>query len=103
MTTPRRTLVLRTAAPPFALKALWDDGVRSVLLEGGPTVAGAFVDAGCVDEVVALRRAEAAGGGPVSLRDAGIGTLADAVQLEIVEATLLGGDLRIRAAVIRPD
>jgi diaminohydroxyphosphoribosylaminopyrimidine deaminase/5-amino-6-(5-phosphoribosylamino)uracil reductase len=47
-----RTLVLRTTAPPFALKALWDEGVRSVLLEGGPTVAGAFVDAGCVDEVV---------------------------------------------------
>ena len=98
-----RTLVLRTAAPPFALKALWDEGVRSVLLEGGPTVAGAFVDAGCVDEVLLYVAPKLLGAGPVSLRDAGIGTLADAVQLDIIEAVLLGGDLRIRAAVTRPE
>jgi len=98
-----RTLMLRTAAPPFALKALWDEGVRSVLLEGGPTVAGAFVDAGCVDEVLIYMAPKLLGAGPVSLRDTGIGTLSDAVQLEIIEVTPLGGDLRIRAAVIRPE
>src|SRR3954468_17339946 len=47
------TLVLDTAVPQFGLKALYDRGVRHLLLEGGPTLAGAFVEARCVDEVVA--------------------------------------------------
>lgn len=34
------------------LSALYGRGVRSVLLEGGPTLAGAFVAAGTVDKVV---------------------------------------------------
>ena len=51
--TAAETLVLDTAVPQFALKALYDRGVRHVLLEGGPTLAGAFVEARCVDEVVA--------------------------------------------------
>src|SRR6185437_5794672 len=47
------TLVLDTAVPRFALKALHDQGVRHVLLQGGPTLAGAFIEARCVDEVIA--------------------------------------------------
>ena len=44
-TTRAETLVLDTAVPRFALKALFDRGVRHVLLEGGPTLAGAFLEA----------------------------------------------------------
>ena len=77
--------------------------MRSVLLEGGPTVAGAFVDARVRRRGAALRGAEAAGAGPVSLRTPASAPLADAVQLEIIEVMPLGGDLRIRAAVTRPE
>ena len=58
------TLVLDTAVPRFALKALFDRGVRHVLLEGGPTLAGAFVEARCVDEVVAYLAPKLLGDGP---------------------------------------
>src|SRR4051794_6806998 len=34
-----------------ALAALGDDGITSILLEGGPHLAGAFLDAGEIDEV----------------------------------------------------
>ncbi|MGI8879094.1 MAG: bifunctional diaminohydroxyphosphoribosylaminopyrimidine deaminase/5-amino-6-(5-phosphoribosylamino)uracil reductase RibD [Jatrophihabitans sp.] len=89
------TRILRTAVPSFALKALWDEGVRSVLLEGGPTVAGAFIAAGCVDEVVLYLAPKLLGAGPVSLGDSGIGTLADAVSVDITDVTHLGPDLKI--------
>src|SRR5262249_3652354 len=61
------TLVLDTAVPRFALKALFDRGVRHVLLEGGPTIAGAFIEAHCVDEVVAYIAPKLLGDGPHAL------------------------------------
>jgi len=89
------TVVLDTAVPQFAMKALYDRGVRHVLLEGGPTLAGAFVEARCVDEVVAYLAPRLLGAGPTALGDAGIGTLADAVMLEVESVTRLGEDIKV--------
>jgi diaminohydroxyphosphoribosylaminopyrimidine deaminase/5-amino-6-(5-phosphoribosylamino)uracil reductase len=92
-----QSVVLDTAAPQFALKALYDLGARHVLLEGGPALAGAFVEARCVDEVVAYLAPLLLGAGPAALGDAGIGTLADAAMLEIESVTRLGDDVRVVA------
>jgi diaminohydroxyphosphoribosylaminopyrimidine deaminase / 5-amino-6-(5-phosphoribosylamino)uracil reductase len=89
------TVVLDTAVPQFALKALYDRGVRHLLLEGGPTLAGAFVEARCVDEVIAYLAPTLLGAGPAALGDAGIGTLADAVMLEIESVGRLGEDIKV--------
>jgi diaminohydroxyphosphoribosylaminopyrimidine deaminase/5-amino-6-(5-phosphoribosylamino)uracil reductase len=89
------TVVLDTAVPQFAMKALFDRGVRHVLLEGGPTLAGAFVEARCVDEVIAYLAPTLLGAGPAALGDAGIGTLADAAMLDIESVTRLGGDIKV--------
>jgi diaminohydroxyphosphoribosylaminopyrimidine deaminase/5-amino-6-(5-phosphoribosylamino)uracil reductase len=89
------TVVLDTAAPQFALKALYDRGVRHVLGEGGPTLAGAFVEARCVDEVIAYLAPTLLGAGPSALGDAGIGTLTDALMLEIESVTRLGEDIKV--------
>jgi diaminohydroxyphosphoribosylaminopyrimidine deaminase/5-amino-6-(5-phosphoribosylamino)uracil reductase len=89
------TLVLDTAVPRFALKALFDRGVRHLLLEGGPTLAGAFLEAGLIDEVVAYLAPKLLGGGRSVLEDAGITTMSEAVSLEVVEVTRLGDDLKI--------
>jgi diaminohydroxyphosphoribosylaminopyrimidine deaminase/5-amino-6-(5-phosphoribosylamino)uracil reductase len=91
------TVTLDTAVPRFALKALFDRGVRHVLLEGGPTLAGAFVEARCVDEVVAYLAPTLLGSGPSALGDAGIGTLADAVTLDVETVTRVGPDVKIVA------
>jgi diaminohydroxyphosphoribosylaminopyrimidine deaminase/5-amino-6-(5-phosphoribosylamino)uracil reductase len=91
------TLVLDTAVARFALKALHDQGVRHVLLEGGPTLAGAFVEARCVDEVIAYLAPLLLGAGPAALGDAGIGTLADAATLEVESVTRSGDDVKIVA------
>jgi diaminohydroxyphosphoribosylaminopyrimidine deaminase/5-amino-6-(5-phosphoribosylamino)uracil reductase len=91
------TVVLDTAVPQFALKALYDRGVRHVLLEGGPTLAGAFVEARCVDEVVAYLAPRLLGAGPAALGDAGIGTLADAALLDVESVSRLGDDVKVVA------
>lgn len=72
-------------------------GVRSVLLEGGPTLAGAFVAAGAVDRVVGYLAPVLLGAGPAALADAGIGTLTEALRLRITDAARIGTDLRITA------
>ncbi|MFB6808978.1 bifunctional diaminohydroxyphosphoribosylaminopyrimidine deaminase/5-amino-6-(5-phosphoribosylamino)uracil reductase RibD [Streptomyces sp. NPDC056387] len=79
------------------LGALYARGVRSVLLEGGPTLAGAFLEAGAVDRVVGYLAPALLGSGPAALADAGITNIARAVRLHITEAVRVGADLRITA------
>jgi diaminohydroxyphosphoribosylaminopyrimidine deaminase/5-amino-6-(5-phosphoribosylamino)uracil reductase len=97
------TLVLDTAVPRFALKALFDRGVRHVLLEGGPTVAGAFIEARCVDEVIAYIAPKLLGDGPHALGEAGIETIAEAVTLVIDQVDRLGDDLKIVGRPVWPE
>ncbi|MFD3556056.1 bifunctional diaminohydroxyphosphoribosylaminopyrimidine deaminase/5-amino-6-(5-phosphoribosylamino)uracil reductase RibD [Streptomyces goshikiensis] len=72
-------------------------GVRSVLLEGGPTLAGAFVAAGAVDKVVGYLAPVLLGAGRTALGDAGIDTITDALRLRITETVRIGPDLRVTA------
>jgi diaminohydroxyphosphoribosylaminopyrimidine deaminase/5-amino-6-(5-phosphoribosylamino)uracil reductase len=97
------TLVLDTAVPRFALKALFDRGVRHVLLEGGPTLAGAFVEARCVDEVVAYIAPKLLGDGAHALGQSGIESLAEAVTLEVDDVERLGDDLKVVGRPIWPE
>ena len=52
-----------------------------MFLEGGPTLAAAFLRAGLVDEVVAYVAPMLLGAGRVAVADLGITTIADALQL----------------------
>ncbi|MFD7749235.1 bifunctional diaminohydroxyphosphoribosylaminopyrimidine deaminase/5-amino-6-(5-phosphoribosylamino)uracil reductase RibD [Streptomyces sp. NPDC059698] len=79
------------------LDALHVRGVRSVLLEGGPTLAGAFVAAGKVDKVVGYLAPVLLGAGPAALADAGITTISQALRLDVTESAAIGPDLRVTA------
>nr|WP_157167162.1 bifunctional diaminohydroxyphosphoribosylaminopyrimidine deaminase/5-amino-6-(5-phosphoribosylamino)uracil reductase RibD [Streptomyces typhae] len=81
------------------LAALHARGVRSVLLEGGPTLAGAFVAAGAVDRVVGYLAPALLGAGPTALTGGGITTLTEALRLDVRECVALGPDLRVTATV----
>jgi diaminohydroxyphosphoribosylaminopyrimidine deaminase/5-amino-6-(5-phosphoribosylamino)uracil reductase len=91
------TVVLDTAVPRFALKALHDRGVRHVLLEGGPTLAGGFIEARCVDEIVCYLAPKLLGAGPVALGDAGITSITGVLDLMIDDMTRFGDDFRVTA------
>lgn len=87
----------RGLSVPALLDALHARGVRSVLLEGGPTLAGAFVAAGAVDQVVGYLAPVLLGAGPNALADAGISTITEALRLDVTETVRVGPDLRITA------
>ncbi len=91
------TLHLRTHDVGQVLATLWNRGVRRVLLEGGPTLAGAVWRAGCVDRVVGYVAPALLGAGPPALSGAGITTIDDAARLDLVDVTRLGEDLRLIA------
>ncbi|HEU4424563.1 MAG TPA: bifunctional diaminohydroxyphosphoribosylaminopyrimidine deaminase/5-amino-6-(5-phosphoribosylamino)uracil reductase RibD [Pilimelia sp.] len=82
---------------PALLTALFERGVRAALLEGGPTLAGSFLAAGLVDKVVGYVAPKVLGAGPAALADAGIGTIAEAVELQFTDVRQVGPDLRFTA------
>jgi diaminohydroxyphosphoribosylaminopyrimidine deaminase/5-amino-6-(5-phosphoribosylamino)uracil reductase len=81
--------------PAEALKALHDLGMVSVLLEGGPTLAAAFLSAGLVDRVVGYVAPALLGAGPAALADLGVGTIDDAIRLRLDDVVQVGGDVRV--------
>jgi diaminohydroxyphosphoribosylaminopyrimidine deaminase/5-amino-6-(5-phosphoribosylamino)uracil reductase len=89
------TVQLATHDPAEVLEALNARKVRHVWLEGGPTVAGAFVGAGLVDEVIAYVAPLLLGAGPPALADAGITTLAEGLRMRVVDVTQVGDDIRL--------
>ncbi|MFB8117820.1 bifunctional diaminohydroxyphosphoribosylaminopyrimidine deaminase/5-amino-6-(5-phosphoribosylamino)uracil reductase RibD [Streptomyces sp. NPDC056465] len=82
------------------LAALHERGIRSVLLEGGPVLAGSFVAAGAVDTVVGYLAPVLLGAGPAALADAGISTISQALRLDVTETVRIGPDLRITAVPV---
>lgn len=76
-------------------------GVQSVLIEGGPSVVGSFVDAGAVDEVWAFVAPMVIGGRDALPAIGGFGaaTLGDATRLLRSESEWIGDDLLVRGQV----
>jgi diaminohydroxyphosphoribosylaminopyrimidine deaminase/5-amino-6-(5-phosphoribosylamino)uracil reductase len=84
------------------LSALYVRGQRHILLEGGPTLAGAFLRAGLVDEVLVYLAPLVIGAGRSAVEDPGVTTLAQAKALVLRDTQPLGPDLRLRYAVLDP-
>jgi diaminohydroxyphosphoribosylaminopyrimidine deaminase/5-amino-6-(5-phosphoribosylamino)uracil reductase len=83
------TLHLRTRDPEAALKDLFARDRQHVFLEGGPTLAAAFLSAGLVDEVVVYVAPMLLGAGRTAVGDLGISTIADALHLPVTDVTVL--------------
>jgi len=79
------------------LAALYARGTRRMLLEGGPTLAGAALQAGVVDQIVAYVAPALLGAGPAALAGAGINTIDQARRLTVTDVTVVGADVRITA------
>lgn len=85
------TMQLRTHHPAEALAELFTRGRRHVLLEGGPTLAAAFVRAGLVDEIVAYVAPALLGAGSNAVADLGITTIGAALRPEVTGVAVLEG------------
>jgi diaminohydroxyphosphoribosylaminopyrimidine deaminase/5-amino-6-(5-phosphoribosylamino)uracil reductase len=96
-------LQLTTHDPAEALKTLHEQEIHHVWLEGGPTVAAAFLEAGLVDEVLAYLAPALLGRGQAAVGDLGIQTIDQALRLTPHEVTMIGTDIRIRAGIATPN
>jgi diaminohydroxyphosphoribosylaminopyrimidine deaminase/5-amino-6-(5-phosphoribosylamino)uracil reductase len=90
-------LELRTGPLRDELAALAAEGVQSLLLEGGPTLAASFFAEGLVDKVLVFVAPTLAGAGPHLLGD-----LAGTVALARLTARPVGSDLLLEGYVEEP-
>ncbi|MFA7323938.1 MAG: bifunctional diaminohydroxyphosphoribosylaminopyrimidine deaminase/5-amino-6-(5-phosphoribosylamino)uracil reductase RibD [Candidatus Nanopelagicales bacterium] len=89
-----QTLVIRDRRPLTALGLLSDAGVQQVLIEGGPRLAAAFLEAALVDEVVWFLAPTLLGGGPVSIPELGV-----PIAVDVTAVTRIGNDVMVRGRV----
>ena len=90
-------LELRTGPLREELSALAADGVQSLLLEGGPTLAAAFLEADLIDKLLVFVAPMLSGDGPGLLAG-----LPRAVELSRLEARAIGPDVLLQAYVHEP-
>ncbi|MCA2244179.1 bifunctional diaminohydroxyphosphoribosylaminopyrimidine deaminase/5-amino-6-(5-phosphoribosylamino)uracil reductase RibD [Mycobacterium sp. WUMAC-067] len=86
-----RTMLIRTHDPMEVLKAVSDR--TDVLLEGGPTLAGAFLRAGAVDRILAYVAPTLLGGPVTAVDDVGVSTIARALRWQFDGIDRVGPDV----------
>jgi diaminohydroxyphosphoribosylaminopyrimidine deaminase/5-amino-6-(5-phosphoribosylamino)uracil reductase len=79
------------------MAALYHRGVRYALLEGGPTLAGAFLRAGAVDEIIGYVAPKLLGAGTAALGPAGVASIDEAIQFRLADVARVGDDVRLTA------
>ncbi len=84
-----KTVRLKTHDPKHGLESLFRLDRQHVFLEGGPTVAAAFLGAGLIDEIVAYVAPILLGSGQPAVGHLGIDTLGDAHHFPITDVTVL--------------
>jgi diaminohydroxyphosphoribosylaminopyrimidine deaminase/5-amino-6-(5-phosphoribosylamino)uracil reductase len=86
------------------LGRLAEEGVQSLLLEGGPTIAGEFLRRGLIDKLVLFVAPKLVGGddAPPLFAGPGVTRLADATPLSGLATARAGQDLVITAYVHEP-
>jgi len=91
-------LELRTGPLEDELRALAAEGVQSLLLEGGPTLAAAFLEADLVDKLLLFAAPAIGGGGPAAFPAA----LGSPRTLTRLQARQSGADVLLEAYVHDP-
>jgi diaminohydroxyphosphoribosylaminopyrimidine deaminase/5-amino-6-(5-phosphoribosylamino)uracil reductase len=80
-----------------ALTEMFERGIRTVYLEGGPTLASAFIAAGLADRFYIYLAPTLLGGDKLALGNLGVDTLAERIDLTINNVENLGNDILITA------
>ena len=95
--------IFPTESPAQVLAALGAEDVQHVLLEGGPTLAAAFLRAGLVDRFVWYLAPKILGSGVPAVGDLGVPGIAAAMLLEITGITRVGQDVRLDGRMVPGD
>ncbi|MBG6055500.1 diaminohydroxyphosphoribosylaminopyrimidine deaminase/5-amino-6-(5-phosphoribosylamino)uracil reductase [Salinibacterium sp. CAN_S4] len=82
------------------LEWLFGQGIRRAFVEGGPTLASAFIAAGLVDDYLIYLAPKLLGGDQLAIGDIGVSTIGEARELRITSVEHLGNDILLRARPI---
>lgn len=105
---PARTIhVTRDAFPQLGsdhqidvealLSSLFEQGLTSLLVEGGAKTIAGFIQAGCVDRYELFMAPKLLGDGPSWIQGLSLGRLADAPELAIERIRRIGNDIQVTA------
>ncbi|MBC7443083.1 MAG: bifunctional diaminohydroxyphosphoribosylaminopyrimidine deaminase/5-amino-6-(5-phosphoribosylamino)uracil reductase RibD [Ramlibacter sp.] len=94
---PQPPLIFATDDLLAVLQDLHRRGIRHAFIEGGPTLASAFVAAGLVDEYVVYLAPTLLGGGRLPLGDIGVAGITEQRRLTIEHYDRIGEDLLVVA------
>lgn len=88
----------------YLMFVLGEQGIDSLLLEGGATLNAAALDAGIVDKVMFFIAPKLLGGkdAPTPVGGQGIQRMEDCVKLKDMKAVMVGEDLMVTAGVVKP-
>jgi diaminohydroxyphosphoribosylaminopyrimidine deaminase / 5-amino-6-(5-phosphoribosylamino)uracil reductase len=90
-------LELLSGAPDEELRRLAEEGVQSLLLEGGPTLATAFLERDLIDKLLVFVAPTLSGSGPRLFGD-----FSQPVELKDVRVRQVGADLLLEAYIHEP-
>lgn len=90
---PHAPLFFETHDLPAVLADLHARGIQTLFVEGGPTLASAFLAAGLADRVLAYIAPVLLGGRRLALTDIGVGSIDQARRLVVDQWLPLGADL----------
>jgi len=89
---------------PELLASLAERHVRHVFVEGGPTLASAFLAAGLADEVLVYIAPALLGGPATAVTDIGVRTISEQHRMRFIHVERLGDDLLLVARpAVSPD
>jgi diaminohydroxyphosphoribosylaminopyrimidine deaminase/5-amino-6-(5-phosphoribosylamino)uracil reductase len=94
---------LATRDPKQALGTLFEQGIRSVYIEGGATLTSAFIKEGLVDSLQITMGPLLIGGANTAITDIGVSTLIHAPRLTIESVEQLDQDIWVSATPVRKD
>jgi diaminohydroxyphosphoribosylaminopyrimidine deaminase/5-amino-6-(5-phosphoribosylamino)uracil reductase len=94
---PHAPVLLDGADLARDLDELRQRGIRSLFIEGGPTLASAFLAAGLVDELLVYLAPTLLGGPRLAVADLGIDTIDEARRFDFAAVERLGDDLLLVA------
>jgi diaminohydroxyphosphoribosylaminopyrimidine deaminase/5-amino-6-(5-phosphoribosylamino)uracil reductase len=81
-----------------ALQQMYGEGVRHLLLEGGATVAAAFIRADMVDDLVWFTAPKMLGAGTRAIGELGISAIDSAIAWQVNDVQSVGDDVMIRSS-----
>ncbi len=86
---------IRSHEPREMLAHMFDRGVRHVMVEGGASIAAAFIRAGLVDQLLWFTAPKLLGSGISAVESLGITNINDAVEWHLLSVLQLGNDVML--------